>query len=82
MGAIVSMSSRERALDCIRMPRTLLGNMVKEIALDRLRLLREVSFGAQVAEEETSELTDYFVETDQWLRIAGQRGKAQRHTCV
>jgi hypothetical protein len=53
------------------MARTLSGNMVREIALDRLRLLREVSFGAQVAEEETSELADYFVETDQWLRIFG-----------
>ena len=39
--------------------------------MDRLRLLRDLSFGAQVAEEETSELADYFVETDQWLRIVG-----------
>jgi hypothetical protein len=46
-------------------------DMVKEIAVDRLRLLREVSFGAQVAEEETGELAEYFVETDQWLRIFG-----------
>jgi hypothetical protein len=30
-----------------------------------------LSFGAQVAEEETSDLADYFVETDQWLRIFG-----------
>jgi hypothetical protein len=45
--------------------------MLREIAMDRLRLLRELSFGAQVAEEETSELADYFVETDQWLRIFG-----------
>jgi len=39
--------------------------------MDRLALLRELSFGAQVAEEETNELADYFVETDQWLRIFG-----------
>jgi hypothetical protein len=44
---------------------------MKEVAMDRLRLLRELSFGAQVAEEETTELADYFVETDQWLRIFG-----------
>ena len=37
--------------------------------MDRLELLRGVSFGAQVAEEETAELATYFVETDQWLRI-------------
>jgi hypothetical protein len=45
--------------------------MIREIAVDRLRLLREVPFGAQVAEEETNDLADYFVETDQWLRIFG-----------
>ena len=39
--------------------------------MDRLRLLRALSFGAQVAEEETGDLADYFVETDQWLRIVG-----------
>jgi hypothetical protein len=39
--------------------------------MERLPLLREVSFGAQVAEEETNELAEYFVETDQWLRIFG-----------
>jgi hypothetical protein len=37
--------------------------------LDRLSLLRHLSFGAQVAEEETQDLANYFVETDQWLRI-------------
>src|SRR5687768_8526063 len=39
------------------------------ISMDRLTLLKSLSFGAQVAEEETSELANYFVETDQWLRI-------------
>ena len=39
--------------------------------MDREALLRSLSFGAQVAEEETNELAEYFVETDQWLRIFG-----------
>jgi hypothetical protein len=37
--------------------------------MDRLQLLKAMSFGARVAEEETSELESYFVETDQWSRI-------------
>jgi hypothetical protein len=37
--------------------------------MTKLALLRELSFGAQVAEEEAAELANYFVETDQWLRI-------------
>jgi len=37
--------------------------------MERLALLRKLSFGAQVAEEETGDLANYFVETDQWLRI-------------
>lgn len=37
--------------------------------MDRIDLLRSISFGAQVAEDETNELARYFVETDQWLRI-------------
>jgi len=38
--------------------------------MDQLALLKQVSFGARVAEEETNELASYFVETDQWNRIA------------
>ena len=38
--------------------------------MDKLALLTQVSFGARVAEEETGELASYFVETDQWNRIA------------
>ena len=34
-----------------------------------MQLLKKVSFGARVAEEETNELGNYFVETDQWERI-------------
>jgi hypothetical protein len=37
--------------------------------MDKLALLKSLSFGAQVAEEETNELAKYFVETDQWSRI-------------
>lgn len=36
---------------------------------DKPRILREISFGARVAEEEAAELKTYFVETDQWLRL-------------
>ncbi len=32
-------------------------------------VLREISFGARVAEEEAAELSGYFVETDQWQRM-------------
>jgi hypothetical protein len=32
-------------------------------------VLRSVSFGARIAEEEAAELREYFVETDQWQRI-------------
>lgn len=37
--------------------------------MDRLTLLREVSFGSQVAEEEIQNLASYFVQTDQWNRM-------------
>ena len=37
--------------------------------MQRIELLRKLSFGARVAEEETAELAKYFVETDQWNRI-------------
>ncbi|MGO8864937.1 MAG: P-loop ATPase, Sll1717 family [Alphaproteobacteria bacterium] len=38
--------------------------------MDHLALLKQLSFGAQVAEEETNELASYFVETHQWTRMA------------
>ena len=38
-------------------------------AMERLKLLRQLSFGAQVAEDEVNELARYFVHTDQWNRI-------------
>ncbi|WP_152520578.1 P-loop ATPase, Sll1717 family [Sphingobium sp. HDIP04] len=38
--------------------------------MDRLTLLKSLSFGSQVAEEEVSSLQDYFVQTDQWGRIS------------
>ena len=40
-------------------------------AMDRLSLLRKLSFGSQVAEEEIQDLGKYFVQTDQWEKIIG-----------
>ena len=37
--------------------------------MEKLALLKGLSFGARVAEDETGELARYFVETDQWTRI-------------
>jgi ABC-type molybdenum transport system ATPase subunit/photorepair protein PhrA len=39
-------------------------------AMTRAELLRQLSLGTQVAEEETSALARYFVETHQWNKIA------------
>jgi hypothetical protein len=40
------------------------------LAMARLDLLKQMSFGVQVAEDEVNELASYFVETNQWARIA------------
>ena len=37
--------------------------------MDRMQLLKSISFGERVAEDETTALAKYFVETDQWDRI-------------
>ena len=37
--------------------------------MDKLALLKQISFGERVAEQEMAELSTYFVETDQWNRI-------------
>ncbi len=37
--------------------------------MERLDLLKGLSFGARIAEDEITELAKYFVETDQWNRI-------------
>ena len=37
--------------------------------MERLELLKQLSFGTQVAEEEVARLQEYFVRTDQWSRI-------------
>ena len=37
--------------------------------MERLRLLKGITFGERVAEDETNALGQYFVETDQWERI-------------
>lgn len=39
------------------------------VDLDHLQLLRQMSFGSQVAEDEVARLQEYFVQTDQWTRI-------------
>jgi len=38
--------------------------------MKRLDLLKKMSFGVQVAEDEVNELASYFVETNQWAKIA------------
>lgn len=37
--------------------------------MNQLDLLKQLSFGSQVAEEEVGRLQEYFVQTDQWNRI-------------
>ncbi|MBN9588206.1 MAG: hypothetical protein BGN85_00910 [Alphaproteobacteria bacterium 64-11] len=37
--------------------------------MERLALLKSLTFGTQIAEDETNELATYFVQTDQWTRI-------------
>lgn len=37
--------------------------------MERLDLLKSLSFGSQVAEDEVAKLQEYFVQTDQWNRI-------------
>ena len=37
--------------------------------MDKLKLLKNISFGERVAEDEITELAKYFVETDQWSRM-------------
>src|SRR5229473_8556565 len=39
-------------------------------SMKRLDLLKKMSFGVQVAEDEVNELASYFVETNQWAKIA------------
>ncbi|WP_157958918.1 hypothetical protein [Salinicola sp. RZ23] len=36
---------------------------------EKKSILQNISFGKRIAEEESSELSEYFVETDQWKRI-------------
>ena len=38
--------------------------------MKRLDLLKEMSFGSQIAEDEVTALAGYFVETNQWRKIA------------
>ncbi|HWX89458.1 MAG TPA: hypothetical protein VNY75_04080, partial [Rhizomicrobium sp.] len=41
----------------------------RQHAMSKLALLKQMSFGAQVAEEELSEIATYFVETHQWAKM-------------
>jgi hypothetical protein len=38
--------------------------------MKRIDLLQQMSFGVQVAEDEVNEIASYFVETNQWSRVA------------
>ena len=37
--------------------------------MDKYKIIRELSFGQRVAEEEVDSLATYFVETDHWNRL-------------
>jgi len=41
----------------------------QQLATEKQDILRQISFGERIAEEEIEELAGYFVETDQWKRI-------------
>lgn len=47
----------------------LLSTREQSAAMDQLQLLKQLSFGSQVAEEEVQFLEGYFVQTDQWNKI-------------
>ena len=38
--------------------------------MKRIDLLKQMSFGVQVAEDEVNEIASYFVETNQWDKVA------------
>lgn len=38
--------------------------------MNRIDLLKRMSFGVQVAEDEVNEIASYFVETNQWAKVA------------
>jgi hypothetical protein len=46
-----------------------IDSFARGIDMERLQLLKSISFGQRVAEDETAALAKYFVETDQWDRI-------------
>jgi hypothetical protein len=53
-------------------PSTIAAALTEESTeLDKQDMLRAVSFGERIAEDEVEELESYFVETDQWKRIFG-----------
>jgi hypothetical protein len=62
VGHSARIDSRPRSWVCILAER--------EAAMKRLDLLKKMSFGSQVAEDEVNALASYFVETNQWQKIA------------
>jgi hypothetical protein len=40
------------------------------VYMKRIDLLKQMSFGVQVAEDEVNEIASYFVETNQWDKVA------------
>lgn len=60
--ASVLPSSRSRSSICLLLEK-------RAHAMKRLDLLKQVTFGAQVAEDEVNALESYFVETNEWARM-------------
>lgn len=42
-------------------------------AMKQVELLKQMTFGMEVAEQETNELENYFVETDDWARSPAEK---------
>lgn len=51
------------------MPSVLTPSRVGGFEMAKLDVLKSISFGARIAEDETAFLSSYFVQTDQWQRI-------------
>lgn len=43
---------------------------ISRATMKRIELLKQISFGVQVAEDEVNEIASYFVETNQWAKVA------------
>jgi hypothetical protein len=51
------------------MARVLTPSPLSDSAMAKLDVLKSISFGERIAEDETAFLSSYFVQTDQWQRI-------------